>query len=264
MSDQIRFVDGAAYERYMGVWSRTAGERFLDWLAPTTGWRWLDVGCGSGAFTETIVERCAPRAVAGIDPADAQLVFARTRPSLRSADLQPGNAMAIPFGDDAFDAAVMPLVIFFVPDPPVAVAEMRRVVRPGGVVAAYAWDLPGEGFPYHDLHDAIREIGMEAPLPPHPEASRLDVMQTLWTDAGLLDVETCVIEVQRTFESFDDYFSTVKGGASVAAQIAQMSPAQLERLATLLRERLPVDPAGRITCSGVANAAKGRVPAPTP
>ena len=73
----IRFDDGAAYERYMGVWSRYAGAEFLDWLAPKPGLRWIDVGCGNGAFTEMIVERCAPSAIQGIDPSEAQLAYAR-------------------------------------------------------------------------------------------------------------------------------------------------------------------------------------------
>src|SRR4051812_24453230 len=77
----IRFEDGAAYERMMGTWSRLAGSVFLDWLAPHPGLRWLDVGCGNGAFTELIAQRCAPAAVDGIDPSDAQLAFARGRPA---------------------------------------------------------------------------------------------------------------------------------------------------------------------------------------
>jgi ubiquinone/menaquinone biosynthesis C-methylase UbiE len=82
---QIRFNDGAAYERMMGVWSRLAGEIFLDWLAPRPGLRWIDVGCGNGAFTELIVERCAPAEVQGIDPSDGQLAYARARPTTRIA-----------------------------------------------------------------------------------------------------------------------------------------------------------------------------------
>src|SRR5690242_12924995 len=114
MTDQIRFDDGAAYERYMGKWSQRAGEAFLDWLAPAPGLRWLDVGCGNGAFTELIGERCAPAAVHGVDPSPGQLAFARTRPVSRIAQFHQGDAMALPFADDTFDAAVMPLVIFFV------------------------------------------------------------------------------------------------------------------------------------------------------
>src|SRR6478672_6698437 len=79
VTDEIRFNDGAAYERYMGVWSQLAGEGFLDWIAPDSGLRWLDVGCGNGAFTEMLVERCAPSAVQGIDPSAEQIAFARAR-----------------------------------------------------------------------------------------------------------------------------------------------------------------------------------------
>src|SRR6476619_7196461 len=109
MTEQtIRFDDGAAYERYMGVWSRLVGEKFLRWLAPAPGLRWLDVGCGNGAFTEMIAHECAPAAIAGVDPSEGQLAFARTRPALRSADFRKGDAMALPYADASFDVAVMP------------------------------------------------------------------------------------------------------------------------------------------------------------
>ena len=129
---QIRFDDGAAYERMMGVWSRLAGEVFLDWLAPRPGLRWIDVGCGNGAFTELIVERHAPAEVQGIDPSEGQLAYARTRPTTRIAQFRQGDAMALPFPSHTFDVAVMALVIFFVPDPRKGVAEMVRVAAPGG------------------------------------------------------------------------------------------------------------------------------------
>src|SRR5215471_15007179 len=102
---QIRFDDGAAYERMMGVWSRLAGEIFLDWLAPAGGLRWLDVGCGSGAFTELLSQRCAPAALDGIDPAEAQLAFARNRPGMSAVRFRQGDAMALPFAENSFDAA---------------------------------------------------------------------------------------------------------------------------------------------------------------
>ena len=136
---QIRYDDGAAYERMMGAWSRIAGEIFLDWLMPEPGLRWIDIGCGGGAFTQLLVERCAPAEVQGIDPSEAQLSFARARPVGRIAKFDRGDALALPFGEDNFDAAVMALVLFFVPDPAKSVAEMARVVRPGGTVATYVW-----------------------------------------------------------------------------------------------------------------------------
>src|SRR5207302_4560772 len=116
-----------------------------------SGLRWLDVGCGNGAFTETIVERCAPLSVDGVDPSAEQLAYARTRPASLIAQFKQGDAMALPFPDNVFDAIVMPLVIFFVPDPAKGVAEMARVVVPGGLVTAYSWDMFGGGFPYDAL-----------------------------------------------------------------------------------------------------------------
>jgi SAM-dependent methyltransferase len=260
LTDQIRFDDGAAYERYMGEWSRLAGETFLDWLAAKSGLRWLDVGCGNGAFTEMLVERCAPISVHGIDPSEAQLAFARTRRAARVAQFRRGDAMALPFPDDTFDAAVMPLVIFFVPEPARGVAEMARVVCPGGVVTAYAWDMEGGGFPYQALQDEMRGLGLAVPTPPNPGASRIDAMRDLWTGAGLDSVETREIAVRRTFADFDDYWTTVLGGPSVGPQLAAMSPEDVARLCARMLARLPADGDGRITCSARANAVKGRVP----
>src|SRR3954470_7995294 len=221
-NNQIRFDDGAAYERYMGAWSQLVGQAFLDWISPERGLRWLDVGCGNGAFTEMLVARCAAASVQGIDPSEAQLAFARARPVLRGAQFRQGDAMALPFSDDTFDAAVMPLVIFFVPDPAKGVAEMARVVCAGGTVAAYAWDMEGGGFPYEALHDEMRGLGVAVPTPPSREASRIDAMLDLWTGAGLDGIETREITVRRTFAHFDDYWATILGGPSVGPTLAAM------------------------------------------
>ena len=257
---QIRFDDGAAYERYMGVWSRLAGEIFLDWLAPEPGLRWLDVGCGNGAFTERLVERCAPVSVDGVDPSEEQLAFARARAGARGARFHQGDAMALPFADETFDAAVMPLVIFFVPAPDQGVVEMARVVRAGGIVAAYAWDMLGDGFPYEALRTEMRGMGAAVPMPPSPEASRMDVLRDLWTDAGLEGVETREIAVQRTFTGFADYWTTILAGPSVRPALAAMPPEEVARLEGRMRAQLPTDAAGRITVSARANAVQGRVP----
>lgn len=256
---QIRFIDGAGYERYMGTWSQLAGGAFLDWLAAPSGWRWLDVGCGNGAFTEMLVEHCAPASVHGIDPSEAQIAFARARQTTRSADFQQGNAMALPFDEDAFDAAVMPLVIAFVPEPAKGVAEMARVVRPGGIVSAYMWDQPSGGFPYHALMMEMRAAGVAVPQPPSPDACRIEVLHDLWTNAGLTDVETRSILVERTFADFDDYWHTVRLGPSVGPPLAAMDARDLARLEARMRELLPTDPHGHITYGARANAAKGRV-----
>lgn len=259
MTNHIRFDDGAAYERYMGVWSQLAGAQFLDWLAPASGLRWLDVGCGSGAFTDMFVMRCAPVAVQGIDPSEQQLAFARTRPGSRIAQFRQADAIALPFDDNAFDVAVMPLVIFFVPDPAKGVSEMVRVVSPGGTVAAYAWDMVGGGFPYEQLHAEMRALGVTVPAPPSPHASRLDVLRDLWTDAGLDAVATCEITVQRTFADFDDYWTTIHMAPSVGATLATMSAADVALLNVRVRACLPRDATGRITYEARAHAVTGRV-----
>ncbi len=260
MTEPIRFDDGAAYERYMGLWSQRAGETFLDWLAPAPGLRWLDVGCGNGAFTELLVDRCAPGSVHGIDPSEAQVAFARARPAVRGAQFRLGDAMALPFPDHAFDAAVMPLVIFFVPEPAQGVAEMARVVCPGGVVSAYAWDMLGGGFPYETVLAEMRGLNLPVPMPPSPDASRLDAMQVLWRGAGLDAVETRAISVERTFADFDDYWATVLMAPSVGGQLRAMPPAEEARLQTRVRARLSAEGTGCITCRARAHAVQGRVP----
>lgn len=256
----IAFNDGAAYERYMGQWSRLAGQAFLDWLQPAPGARWLDVGCGNGAFTEMIAGRCAPASIHGIDPSEAQLAFARTRPALRSADLRPGDAMALPFAAASFDAAVMPLVIFFVPVPAQGVAEMARVVAPGGLVCAYAWDMRGGGFPYALLKREMNGMGQDVPTEPHPEAAEIESLRSMWAQAGMQGVETRVLEVQRPFDGFDDYWQTVLGAPSMGPRLAAMSAADLQTLQARVRARLPGGAPGPFTLGARCHAVRGTRP----
>ena len=255
----IRFEDGAAYDEAMGRWSLLAGRDFLDWLAPEAGLRWLDVGCGSGAFTALLMQHCAPAEAQGVDPSDAQLAYACARPDARGATFQVGDAMALPFADDRFDAAAMALVIFFVPDPAKGVAEMARVVRPGGAVAAYAWDMAGGGFPFQPIQMELRAFGYMPPTPPSVGASRLDAMHELWMRAGLQAVEMRQITVQRTFDDFDDFWakSTITG--SIRPTLAGMAPEDVERIKERVRTRLVPDAQGRISYGARANAVKGRV-----
>ena len=257
---QIRFEDGAAYERMMGNWSRRAGSIFLDWLAAASDLKWIDVGCGNGAFTELLVERCAPLEVQGIDPSEGQLAFARTRPAARIAKFSRGDAMALPFPTDAFDVATMALVIPFVPEPIKGVAEMTRVVRPGGMVATYIWDMLGGGFPLDPIRIEMSAMGLTVLNPPRLEASRIEVLRELWTRAGLDAVETREITVERTFAGFEDFWTISVSASSAQPTIASMSPNDIELLKARVRARLPADATGRITYSARANAVKGHVP----
>lgn len=260
MTEQtIRFDDGAAYEQMMGIWSGYAGGIFLDWVAPPAGLRWIDVGCGNGAFTELVAERCAPVEIQGIDPSEGQLSFARTRPGARIAEFRLGDAMALPFPEDRFDAAVMALVIVFVPDPAKGLAEMVRVVRPGGTIAAYMWDMMGGGFPLEPMLVEIRAMGLTPPRPPQMEISRMDALRELWTEGGLEDVATREIAVQRTYASFEDFWRINANSPSLSALIAGMSPGDIDTLKIRVRAHLSEDTAGRILYGARAHAVKGRV-----
>jgi SAM-dependent methyltransferase len=255
-----RFNDGEAYERMMGVWSRLVGEEFLDWMALARDLRCIDIGCGNGAFTELLVERCAPSEVQGIDPSPAQVAFARARHRAKIAEFRIGDAMALPFAEDRFDAAMMALVIVFVPEPAKGVAEMARVVRPGGTVAAYIWDLPGGGFPMQPIFAEIRALGRETLGAPRPEVSEVGALRALWQAAGLEQIETRKITVQRTFADIDEFWTvgTLTGG--VGATVASLTADEIATAKEHLRAKLPADAAGRITYSAFANAVKGRVP----
>jgi SAM-dependent methyltransferase len=256
---QTRFDDGASYESFMGVWSRFAGEQFLAWLAPAAGRRWADIGCGNGAFTELLFERCAPVLVEGIDPFEGQIAYARQRLASRPAHFRLGEAGALPYADAAFDAAVMALVIFFVPEPAKGVAEMARVVGPGGSVSAYAWDMIGGGFPYAAVFEEMRALGIQPPPLPNAGAARIDALRELWAGAGLVDIETREIVVERSFADFDAYWRIARTGPRFAPLIAAMAADVRQRLEQGLRGRLTPDANGRITVRANANAVKGRV-----
>ena len=255
----IRFEDADAYERGMAPWSRLAGQTFLEWLAPPAGLRWLDVGCGTGTFAALIAERCAPAEVQGVDPSEALLAMARMRGSACGAAFVRGDAMALPFGRQQFDAAVMALVIFFVPDPDRGAAEMARVVRPGGWVAAYAWDVLGGGFPFDPIWEETRAAGVAPLLPPNPPAAGLEALRGVWTAARLEQVETREIVVERTFGTFEEYWATSTITGAVRPSLEALSVEQRDALKARVRARLPADPMGRVTWRARANAVKARV-----
>ncbi len=260
MSGQgIRFDDGAAYERGMGAWSQIAGKQFLAWLAPPAGLNWIDVGCGNGAFTELLIRQCAAATVTGIDPSQAQLDYARTRPGTAGVTFQQGDAMALPFPDRSFDAASMALVLFFVPEPPKGVAEMVRVVRPGGIVAAYAWNFTTGGFPYGVIQDQLRVHGIAPPLPPNAAVAQEGAMRAVWAGAGLTGIETHTITVQRSFADFDDFWDASTASGALKPTLASLPDDVVDRMKTAVKAQLPVDAAGRVTHTASAAAVKGRV-----
>lgn len=255
----IRFDDGAAYERLMGVWSRSAGRDFLEFLSPPTDLRWLDVGCGNGAFTDLVAQGHSPRALMGIDPSEGQLTYARARLEGTGAVFRPGDAMALPFDDGEFDIAVMALVIHFMTDPAVAVAEMARVVGPGGTVAAYVWDYGLGLSPLDPLDAVLATIGIASVVPPSIGVTSEAALRSLWTQAGLVGVETTAITTRRTFAGFDELWDAATGTGRMKGLAASLEAPLVEGIRAGLQARLPADADGRITYSAVANAVRGRV-----
>ncbi len=254
----IRFDDGAAYERMMGRWSGLIGGAFVDWLSPPPNLRWLDIGCGNGAFTQVLIERCAPGAIDGVDPSEGQLAFARERLATSVAQFRQGDAMALPYPNDTFDAAVMALVVFFIPEPPRGVAEMARVVRPGGLAAAYVWDLVGGGGPSEAVTIQMRHLGFAPPMPPRAEASTPEGLHALWSQAGFVDLEARVIRTRRTFADFEDYWSTTIAAPNIAPKLGTISPADVSQLKSRVHEQVPIEASGRVTIEARANAIVGR------
>ena len=253
----IEFKNADNYERFMGVWSQSAGKLFIDWLAPRKSLRWLDVGSGSGAFTNSIVQRCFPVGVGGIDPSKELVEYARETQDPSLCSFRVGSATDLPFDENSFDVACMALVLFFVPAPLTGVREMRRVVVQGGLVAAYTWDVFGGGFPANSIHEEMCLLGYSPILPPSAEASRMAVMQEIWIKGGLTGVEVTQIGVERQFSNFDEYWEITCPSPSLNAAFADMSADEIEEV----KQRLIIlpDEDGKVTISAHANAIKGYV-----
>ena len=256
----VLFSDGKAYQRLMGRWSQLAGAKFLDWLDPPKNLRWIDVGCGNGAFTEVLLARAAPAAVTGIDPSPGQIDYAQKRPTTKLAQFRVADAQALPFADNSFDAASMALVISFIPDPSKAASEMARVVKPGGTAATYMWDFDG-GFPLEPLLRAMKSLDMPVQPRPSETASRESEMRAIWEKAGMQSVMTNVIRIRVAYSSLDDFWdSNIVPIGPTGKTLSELSSAARAQLRERLREILPIAADGSIAYDAFANAVKGRVP----
>jgi SAM-dependent methyltransferase len=255
----VTFDDATAYERFMGRWSRAVGEKFLAWLDPPRSARWLDIGCGTGAFSELILERCAPKSVTGIDPAPAQIDYARRH--IPVAEFKAADSMALPFGDGEFDVAVSALVLHFIPDRGKAFAEMKRVVRPGGIVAGYTWRRTAatEFAPYVPMMRGLESMGEQGVRSPLVPEANPDGLAAALDAAGFSDKAVISIEVFDGYRDFDDYWDAQTAPFSpVGRSVAPLSDAKRKAFRELMRKRMPPQPDGSIRYSAQAVAFKAR------
>ena len=258
------FRDSVAYERFMGRWSRLTGKLFVDWLQIPPQRSWLDVGCGTGAFTGVILERCDPKAVIALDSSEQHLAYAKSRIRDERADFRVGDATAIKAKDHAFDVCTAALVLNFISQQSKALAEMSRVVRPGGTVAAYVWDFAGRRNLSQHLWDAIAAISPDAEAVGRStlqaDASHPDALARLFRAQSLADVQIRSLEIQVTFESMDAYWKSNTDFSSAAGLYCRSLPIeQLSALRRTLHTILPADEKGEISFPARAWAIQGTV-----
>lgn len=264
MTDAARndiWAQGAAYEFYVGRWSRLVADEFLKWIAIPSGKTWLDVGCGTAALSQCILQHNDPAQIVGIDSSGGFVSHANAHTADRRAAFRTGDARELPVGDHEFDVAVSGLVLNFIPDQPKAVAEMRRATRAGGTVAAYVWDYAGDMQLMRRFWDAASALnpaardldeGLRFPV------CRPDPLRALFEGAGLRNVMTQAIDVPTMFRNFDDYWSPFLGGQGPAPGYCMSLPEpDRAALRERLRSSLPTDSAGEIHLTARAWAVRG-------
>jgi ubiquinone/menaquinone biosynthesis C-methylase UbiE len=255
------FNNAAAYDRYMARWSRAVGEIFLDWLDAPRGARWLDVGCGTGVFTAVILERCAPQYVVAVDPAVAQIDHARAEPVGARADFHVADAQALPFASERFDVVSAALVMNFVPDRAQALAEMHRVTRPGGLIAAYVWDFAADLSPSGPLRRALHGAGVDVAPVPGTASSGLEALRALFAGAGLEEVVTRVIEVAMPFPDFEAFWhAQALSYGPLAKTVATLPESTLEQVREAMRADLVPRGDGQLEYRSRAHAIRARAP----
>jgi len=254
---------GDPYERFMGRWSSLVGERFLAWLDAAAGGRWLDVGCGTGALTRVILERCQPEEVTAVDSSSEFIAHAREEIRHPAARFRVGLAQALAEEAGSFDAVVSGLALNFVPEPERAVREMLRVTKPGGRVGIYVWDYAEGMEMLRHFWDAAAALDEEAAA--LDEGVRFPLckagqLEALARRAGMEELEARGIEAATVFGSFDAYWQPFLGNVGPAGSYVRSLDAERRgRLEARLRGSLPVDGAGVISLTARAWAVKGRV-----
>ncbi|MCI0394602.1 MAG: methyltransferase domain-containing protein [Chloroflexi bacterium] len=255
------WASGDSYESYVGRWSRLVAREFLSWLAIPANSRWLDVGCGTGALCQSILQQAAPREVTGIDRSEAYVAFAQQQLQDERARFQISDAQDLAVDTAACDAVVSGLALNFIPDPRQAVSEMARVTRPGGVVAAYVWDYAGNMQLMRHFWNAA--VALDPATSDLDEGRRfplcqLEPLAALFAGAGLQAVKVRAIDIPTEFKDFDDYWSPFLGGQGPAPGYAMsLSEAARAQLRERIYAGLPIAPDGSISLVARAWAVRG-------
>lgn len=246
-------VAAEAYDGFMGRYSRLLSAQLADFASVKPGQRVLDVGCGTGALTGELVQRLGPAGVAAVDPSQSFVAASRERHP--GVDIRQAPAEQLPFPDAAFDAAFAQLVVHFMSDPVAGLAEMRRVTRPDGVVAACVWDHAGEQGPLRIFWEAARSLGAVIDDGSKRAGTREGHLAELFEAAGLRQIESTALSVglhQPSFEAWWDPFTNGVGPAG--AYLAGLGPEARTELREDCRGRLP---SGSFEITAVAWAARG-------
>ncbi|MFC5995933.1 class I SAM-dependent methyltransferase [Pseudonocardia hispaniensis] len=253
-----------AYERYIGRWSRSVAARFLHGLPDGPPAAWCDVGCGTGALAHAILTTQNPTRVLGVDRSEPYLAAARQAAADPRFTTTVGSATAIPAGDGEFDRVVSALLLNFVPQPDEALAEMRRVARPGGLIGGYVWDY-AEGMrlirSFWDAATALDPAAAELDEGRRFPICRPEPLRALLVGAGLVDVAVGAVTVPTVFADFDDLWDPFLGAQGPAPGYCAALP---EEHRAALRERLrgmlPQRADGGIALEARAWTVRGRVP----
>jgi ubiquinone/menaquinone biosynthesis C-methylase UbiE len=266
MSSKFNARSAEAYEQLMGRWSRVLARPFLQFSGLEDGERILDVGCGTGSLTFTMPQVADVAQIDGIDFSPVYVEAARSRNTDSRITLSQGDVCALPFEDARFDRALALLVLHFVPESQQAVAEMSRVVRSGGVVAATVWDSYG-GMPWHRMFwdtaaalfpaaAALRAENLMKPL------SRPGEMRAVFSDAGLTDVTETALMIRMEYDDFEDFWSPHAAGEGQQGKyLMTLDPSQRELFERAVRDAYEAgEPDGSRSFAAIALACRGVVP----
>lgn len=257
-----RWDGGADYDYFMGRWSRLVAARFVESLSARDGVRWLDVGCGTGALLDAVLDALHPAAATGVDPSAEFVMAARSRVGTRAV-IHRADGAHLPFDDASFDVVVSGLALNFIPEPTAAVGEWKRVTVAGGTVAAYVWDYAAGMEFLRYFWDAA--VALDPQAVELDEARRFpicdpDRLEELFLSAGLSAVETGSISVETSFSDFDDYWEPfLRGQGPAPGYVASLGAEGRRALEQRLRAALPVDTHGRLMLSAKAFTVAGVV-----